>query len=88
MLTISTNTKTLYINIDLLKSKIKKIIILLFKILVVACGVVGFLLMVSGAGKHENNLITFSQALIQILKGLLIIIISYILHNFKKVLEG
>ena len=88
MLTISTNTKTLYINIDLLKSKIKKIIILLFKILVVACGVVGVLLMLSGAGKHENNLITFSQALIQILKGFLIIIISYTLNNFKKVLEG
>ena len=63
MLTITTKKHTLYINIDLLKSRFKNAIITLLKVLIFVCGFGGVIIMLMSAGLHENNTITFLQAI-------------------------
>lgn len=87
MLTITTEKHTLYININLLKSHLKSAFITLLKALVFICGFGGFLIMLRGAGLHENNSITFLQAILRILQGGFICSIAWVLNFIKLVIE-
>lgn len=87
MLTLTYNTKKIYINIDLLKSRFKSVIITLLKVLTFICGFCGAIIMLRGAGLHENNTITFLQAILRILQGGFICGIAYILNFIKLVIE-
>ena len=87
MLTITYNTKKIYINIDLLKSRLKSAFITLLKVLIFTCGFGGFLIMWRSAGLHENNTITFLQAIFQILQGVFICGIAWVLNFIKLVIE-
>lgn len=87
MLTITTEKHTLYINIDLFKSRFKSAVITLLKVLVFACGFGGFLIMLRGVGLHENNTITFLQAILRIIQGGFVCGIAYILNFIKLVIE-
>lgn len=87
MLTITYNTKKIYINIDLLKSRLKNAVITLLKALVFICGLCGAIIMLRGAGLHENDLITFTQAILRILQGGFICGIAYVLNSIKNALQ-
>lgn len=78
MLTITTEKHTLYINIDLLKSRLKSAFITLLKVSTFICGFGGVIIMLRGAGLHENNSITFLQAILRILQGFSVVV----LHGF------
>ena len=87
MLTITTEKQTIYINIDLLKSRFKSAIITLLKVSTFICGFCGFLIMWNGAGLHENDSITFTQAIFQILQGFFLCGIAWVLNFIKLVIE-
>lgn len=87
MLTISTETKTLYINTNLLKSRLKKAVISILKLSTFICGFSGAIIMLRGAGLHENDIITFSQAILRLLQGGFICGIAYVLNFIKLVIE-
>ena len=87
MLTITTEKQTIYINIDLLKSQLKSAFITLLKVLIFICGFVGFLIMLRGAGLHENNSITFLQAILRIIQGGFVCGIAWVLNFIKLVTE-
>ncbi len=87
MLTITTEKQTIYINIDLLKSRLKSGFITLLKVLVFICGFSGAIIMLRGAGLHDNNTITFTQAILRILQGGFVCGIAYILNFIKLVIE-
>lgn len=87
MLTITYNTKKLYINIDLLKSHLKNVVITLLKALTFICGFCGAIIMLKSTGLHENNSTTFLQAILRIIQGGFICAIAYILNFIKLVIE-
>lgn len=87
MLTITTEKHTLYINIDLLKSRLKNTIITFLKVSTFICGFGGFLIMWRSAGLHENNIITFTQAILRIIQGGFICGIAWVLNFIKLVIE-
>lgn len=87
MLTITTEKQTIYINIDLLKSRLKKAILKLLVVLKVLIFICGFLIMWSGAGQFEADAITFSQALLRLIQGGFVMGFSYILNNLKNALQ-
>ena len=87
MLTITTEKRTLYINIDLLKKSLKSASITLLKTLAFICGICGAVIMLRGAGLHENNIITFTQAILRILQGFFLCGVAYILNFIKLVIE-
>ena len=87
MLTISTEKHTLYINIDLLKKRLKSAIITLLKVSTFICGFGGAIIMLRGAGLHENDLITFTQAIFQIMQGFFLCGIAWVLNFIKLVIE-
>ena len=87
MLTITTEKHTLYINIDLLKSRLKSAVITLLKVstyILVFCGAI---IMLKSTGLHENNSITFLQAILRILQGFLCCGIAWVLNFIKLVIE-
>ena len=87
MLTITTEKQTIYINIDLLKSRLKSAFITLLKVLTFACGFMGVLWMFVTAGASDNYNIQISQIIIQLLQGFLCCGIAYILNFIKLVIE-
>ncbi len=87
MLTIIYNTKKIYINIDLLKSRFKSAFITLLKVSTFVCGFDGAIIMLRGAGLHENDLITFTQAIFRIMQGFLCCGIAWVLNFIKLVIE-
>jgi hypothetical protein len=87
MLTITYNTKKLYINIGLLKSRFKSAVITILKVLTFLCGFSGAIIMLKGAGLHENNTITFLQAILRIMQGGFICGIAWVLNFIKLVIE-
>ena len=87
MLTITYNTKKIYVNIDLLKKRLKNAIITILKVLTFLCGFGGFLIMLSGAGLYENNTITFSQAILRIIQGGFVCGVAWVLNFIKLVIE-
>ncbi len=87
MLTITTKKQTIYININLLKSRFKSAIITLLKVLTFLCGFGGAIIMLRGAGLHENNSITFLQAILRMLQGFLCCGVAWVLNFIKLVIE-
>lgn len=87
MLTITTEKQTIYINIDLLKSRFKSAFITILKVSTFICGFSGAIIMLMGTGLHENNSITFLQAILRIIQGGFICGIAYILNFIKLVIE-
>ena len=87
MLTITTERQVIYINTNLLKSKVKKAVLNLLKVLIFVCGFGGFLIMWSGAELFEADTITFSQALLRLIQGVFVMGFGYILNNLKNALQ-
>lgn len=87
MLTITTEKQVIYINTNLLKSKLKKAVIKVLKILSIASGFCGAFWILGTAGKSDLNLISFNQIIFRCLQGLSLCGISYILNNLKNALQ-
>ena len=61
MLTITTEKQTIYIDIDLLKSRFKNAIITLLKVLTFLCAFSGAIWIIGTAGASDNYNIPFTQ---------------------------
>jgi hypothetical protein len=88
MLTIITNKKTISIDINLLKSKLKKAIITILKISIVACGLYGLFLIIGTEGASKEINIPMFYIIKQIIKGGIFCGIGCGLNIIKKVLEA
>ena len=84
MLTITTEKQTIYININLLKKRLKSAFITLLKVLTTVLTIAGILWIIGTAG---NNSITISQIIIQFLQGFLCCGIAWVLNFIKLVIE-
>ncbi len=87
MLTITTEKSIITVNTDLLKNKLKKAIL---KALTISKNIIilaGFVYAVYTARKFENDLMSFSQALLNMLYGFLIVGSGYMLNFIKLVIE-
>jgi len=87
MLTITTEKQTIYINIDLLKSRFKSAVITILKILTFLCAFCGVIWIIGTAGTSDNNNIPFTQIITQLLQGFLCCGIAYILNFIKLVIK-
>ena len=87
MLTITTEKQTIYINIDLLKSRLKSAIITTLKALTTALTIAGIFWIIGTAGASDNNTIPFSQIIIQLLQGFLCCGVAWVLNFIKLVIE-
>lgn len=87
MLTISTEKHTIYINIDLLKSRLKNAIISLLRVSTFILAFAGIFWIIGTAGTSDNNTITTSQLFIQLLQGFLCCGIAWVLNFIKLVIE-
>lgn len=87
MLTITTEKHTLYINIDLLKSRFKSAVISILKVLTFLCAFSGVIWIIGTAGASDNYNISLSQIITQLLQGFAFCGIAYILNFIKLVIE-
>ena len=87
MLTITTEKQTIYINIDLLKSRLKSAFITLLKVSIFLCAFSGIFWIIGTAGALHDNTITILQTIIQLLQGFLCCGIAWILNFIKLVIE-
>ena len=87
MLTITYNTKKIYINIDLLKSRLKSAIITLLKVSTYILAFAGIFWIIGTAGASDNNSISFTQIIIQLLQGFLCCGVAWVLNFIKLVIE-
>lgn len=87
MLTITTEKQTIYINIDLLKSRFRSAIITLLKALTTVLTIAGILVILGTAGASDNNSIPFTQIIIQLLQGFLCCGVAWVLNFIKLVIE-
>lgn len=87
MLTITTEKHTLYINIDLLKSRFKNAFITLLKASTFILSFAGIFWIIGTAGASDNNNMPFAQIIIQLLQGFLCCGIAWVLNFIKLVIE-
>ena len=87
MLTITTEKHTLYINIDLLKKRLKSAIITLLKVSTFILAFAGIFWIIGTAGASDLDRITISQTIKQIFQGFLCCGIAWILNFIKLVIE-
>ena len=87
MLTITYNTKKLYININLLKSRFKSAVITILNVSTYILAFAGILWIIGTAGASDNNTMPFSQIIIQFLQGFLCCGIAWVLNFIKLVIE-
>ncbi len=87
MLTITTEKQTIYINIDLLKSRLKSAFITLLKVLTYILAFAGIFWIIGTAGASDNNSIPFTQIIIQLLHGFLCCGVAWVLNFIKLVIE-
>lgn len=87
MLTITTEKQIIYINIDLLKSKLKRAILTLLRLSTFICGFSGAVWILGTAGSSDNNAISFYQILKQLIQGGFFCGIAYILNFVKNALQ-
>lgn len=87
MLTITTEKQTIYINIDLLKSRFKSAFITLLKALTTVLTIAGIFWIIGTAGASDNNIITTSQIITQLLQGFLCCGAAWVLNFIKLVIE-
>ena len=87
MLTITTEKQVIYINLDLLKSRVKKAVLKVLKVLSIVSGFCGVFWILGTAGASDNYNILFNQILIQLMQGGIFCGISYILYFIKNALQ-
>ena len=87
MLTITTEKHTLYINIDLLKKRLKSAFITLLKVLTFILTFSGVIWIIGTAGASDNYNIPFTQIITQILQGFFLCCIAWVLNFIKLVIE-
>lgn len=87
MLTITTEKHTLYINIDLLKSRLKSAIITILKVLIYILAFAGIFWIIGTAGASDNYNIPFTQIITQLLQGVLCCGVAWVLNFIKLVIE-
>ena len=87
MLTITTEKQTIYINIDLLKSRLKSAIITLLKVLTYILTFAGIFWIIGTTGSSDNYNIPFSQIIIQILQGFFCCGVAWVLNFVKLAIE-
>ena len=87
MLTITTEKQTIYINIDLLKSRFKNTFITLLKVSTTVLTIIGIFWVIGTAGTSDNNTITISQIITQLLQGFLCCGIAWVLNFIKLIIE-
>lgn len=87
MLTITTEKQVIYINITLLKKRLKSAIISLLKISTYILAFAGIFWIIGTAGASDNNTIATSQLFIQLLQGFLCCGIAWVLNFIKLVIE-
>lgn len=87
MLTITTEKHTLYININLLKSRLKNVIITLLKASTTILTIIGIFWIIGTAGASDNNSIPFTQIIIQLLQGFFLCGVAWVLNFIKLVIE-
>ena len=80
------NTKVA-VNIALLKSRIKNIVIWILKAMRTTAVISGIFLLLGTAGASDLNDITFSQMLYQIFVSLLLFGTAYVLEFIKVIME-
>lgn len=88
MLTITTEKQTIYININLLKSKLKKAIITLLKVSTTIFTIAGIVWIIGTAGASDNNTIPLNQIFIQTLQGFFCCGVAWVLNFIKLVMEA
>ena len=87
MLTITTEKQVIYINLDLLKSRLKRAVLKLLKVLIFVCGFSGVIWIIGTAGASDNNTIIILQTIKQILQGFLCCGVAWVLNFIKLVIE-
>lgn len=87
MLTITTEKYKLYINIDLLKKRLKNAIITLLKVSTFILAFAGIFWIIGTVGASDNNTITTSQLFIQTLQGFFLCGVAWVLNFIKLVIE-
>lgn len=87
MLTITTEKHTLYINIDLLKSRFKSAFITILKAFTAVLTIAGILWFIVTAGASDNYNIPFTQIITQLLQGFLCCGVAWVLNFIKLVIE-
>ena len=87
MLTITTEKQIIYINIKLLKKRIKNVFITLLKVSTFILAFAGIFWIIGTVGASDNNTITTSQLFIQILQGFLYCGVAWVLNFIKLVIE-
>lgn len=87
MLTITTEKHILYINTDLLKSRLKNTVITILKVLTFLCAFIGVIWILGTAIASDNDIIPFSQIVIQTLQGFLCCGVAWVLNFIKLVIE-
>ena len=87
MLTITTEKQVIYINTNLLKSRLKKTVIKVLKVSTFICGFMGVFWILGTARASDLNLISFNQIIFRCLQGLSLCGISYILNFIKNALQ-
>ena len=87
MLTITTEKQTIYININLLKSRLKSAFITLLKVSTYILAFAGILWIIGTAGASDNYNIPFTQIIIQLLQGFLCCGVAWVLNFIRLVIE-
>ena len=87
MLTITTKKHTLYINIALLKKRLKSAITTLLKVVTTLLIIAGILLVIGTVGASDNNYIPNRIYFGQIFYGFFLCGIAWVLNFIKLVIE-
>lgn len=87
MLTITTEKRVIYINIDLLKKRFKSAFITLLRVSTFILAFAGVFWIIDTAGQSDLDLITFSEIIIRFLQGFFLCGIAWVLNYIKLVIE-
>ena len=87
MLTITTEKQIIYINIDLLKKRLKSAFITILKVSTFILSFAGIFWILGTVGASDNNNIPFTQIIMQLLQGVLCCSVAWILNFIKLVIE-
>ncbi|MBO5007381.1 MAG: hypothetical protein J6D26_00930 [Clostridia bacterium] len=87
MMYITYNQMKISVNVALLKSRIKSIVIWILKAMRTTAIISGIFLLLGTAGASDLNNITFSQMLYQVFISLLLFGTAYVLEFIKVIME-
>ena len=87
MLIIKYNRKGIYINFNVLKANLKKILVNTFKTLSIICGILGVLFTIGTIGASDLGDINASQMVLRLFFSLMLCGISYTLCFVKNALQ-